>query len=430
MGFIKAILNLLFFVLWLPFYLILGTIWSFLHRIKTLPDRPSLVWGSTPIINNKYWAEAMKSAGYPSETFTLDYYSSINKREDWGRILSEEFPGVPHPLKPYIGFLDGIRKYDVFFLSFDGFFLGTTPVWWIQAYWLKWAGKKTVMLPYGSDSYSYRNIRSTSLIHGLMMSYPQASKNQDKIEKRVKYWSRHSDFQFSGIMGPDGFGRWDVLAPTILYIDLDLWKASQRRSLANGLSDYVTVVHAPNHRGFKGSEFILEAVRQLQEEGLKIRLILLEKLQNSEVKQILEEDADILVEQLIATGHGMNGLEGMASGLPVISNLEDETYMLPFRRWSYFDECPLVSSNPENIKEVLRKLVTQPTLRNILGVAGRAYVEKYHGMDSCQFVFGEIIAKLKGERESLINLFHPLLGEYSKRSPKITHPLKNNRIAD
>lgn len=372
----------------------------------------------------------MKAAGYPSETFTLDFYSSINRREDWGRILSEEFPAVPHPLKPYIAFLDGIRKYDVFFISFDGFFLGNTAVWWVQAYWLKWAGKKTVLLPYGSDSYSYRNIRSTSLIHGLMMSYPQASKIQDLVEKRVKYWTRNSDIQFSGIMGFDGFGRWDILVPTILYIDLDLWKASKKKSTADGHSSPVTIIHAPNHRGFKGSEFILEAIRQLQEEGLKIRLILLENLQNSEVKRILEEEADILVEQLIATGHGLNAMEGLASGLPVISNLEDESYILPLRRWSYFEECPLVSATPENITVVLRKLITQPALRINLGDAGRAYVEKYHGMDSCQFVFGEIIGKLKGERESLINLFHPLLGEYPKRSPKITHPLKKNRIQD
>jgi glycosyltransferase involved in cell wall biosynthesis len=393
-----------------------------------LSDMPRLVWGSTPIINNKYWASALRARGYSSETFTLDFYASINRREDWGRILSEEFPLVPHPLKPYFAFLDGIRKYDIFFLSFDGFFLSNTPVSWIQAYWFKWSGKKTVMLPYGSDSYVYRAIRSTSLIHGLMMSYPQASKIQDQIENRVRYWTKHADFQFSGIMGPDGFGRWDILAPTILYIDLDLWKASQRKSQADGDSDYVNIVHAPNHRGFKGSEFIVEAVKQLKEEGLKINLILLEKLQNSEVKRILEEEADILVEQLIATGHGMNGMEGLASGLPVISNLEDADYILPFRRWSYFEECPIVSASPETIKNVLRKLISQPQLRRELGIAGRAYVEKYHGLDSCQFVFEQIIAKLKGERESLINLFHPLLGEYPTRSPKILHPLNNNQI--
>lgn len=200
--------------------------------------------------------------------------------------------------------------------------------------------------------------------------------------------------------------------------------------MADGISGTVNIVHSPNHRGFKGSEFILEAVKELQNEGLKIKLILLEKMQNSEVKKILQEQTDILVEQLIATGHGMNGLEGLASGLPVISNLEDDSYMLPFRRWSYFDECPLVSATPENITDVLKRLVTQPELRLSLGEAGRKYVEKYHGLDSCQYVFGEIINKLKGERESLINLFHPLLGDYNQRSPKITHPLKNSRIVD
>jgi glycosyltransferase involved in cell wall biosynthesis len=430
MKLVKIVFNTLFLAIWLPAFLIIGTFWALIHRIDALPKNPRLVWGSTPILNNKYWATAMKSAGFHSETYTLDFYSSINNRNDWGRILSEEFKGVPSKLKPYLGFLDVIMKYDILFLSFDGFFLGNTPIWWIQAYWIKLAGKKTVILPYGSDAYSYRNIKSTSLIHGLMMSYPQAAKIQDKVEKRVHYWTKHSDVQFSGIMGFDGFGRWDILVPTILYIDLEIWQPSRKKNMANGISDYVTIVHAPNHRGFKGTEFIIKTIEILQKEGLKIRFILLEKLQNSEVNRILNEDADILLEQLVATGHGLNAMEGLASALPVVSNLEDESYMLPLRRWSYFEECPIVSGTPENLEDVLRKLITRPELRNQLGDAGRKYVEKYHGLDSARFVFGEIIEFLQGNRESLINLFHPLLGEYPNRSPKIVHPLVKNRIVD
>lgn len=372
----------------------------------------------------------MKDLGFDSETFTLDFYNSINKREDWGRIVSEEFPFIPYPLKPYLAFLNSLGRYDIFFLSFDGFFLGNSIIWKIQNFWFKIAGKKIIVMPYGSDSYVYRRIRSTSLIHGLMMSYPDASRNQKKIASQVDYWSQHADLCFSGIMGPDGFGRWDILAPTILYIDLKLWHSSKRKSISDGKNGVVRIVHAPNHRGFKGSEFIIDAVEKLKREGLKVELILLEKLQNDRVREILNQEADILVEQLIATGHGMNGLEGLASGLPVISNLEDESYILPMRRWSYFEECPIVSGTPENLDDVLRKLITRPELRLDLGRAGREYAEKYHGLDSAQYIFSEIIEYLQGNRESLINLYHPLLGEYPKRKPKVSHPLVNNRILD
>ena len=100
------------------------------------------------------------------------------------------------------------------------------------------------------------------------------------------------------------------------------------------------------------------------------------------------------------------------------------------RRWSFFGECPLVSATPENLADVLHKLVTRPELRNQLGRAGREYVEKYHDYVSAQFLFTNVIDYVYGRKDSLINLYHPLLGEYPNRSPKIQHPLVNNRIVD
>jgi hypothetical protein len=120
----------------------------------------------------------------------------------------------------------------------------------------------------------------------------------------------------------------------------------------------------------------------------------------------------------------------MASGIPTIANLEDEAYTLPMRRWSFLDECPLVSATPENITDVLRELVTNPKLRKELGCAGREYVEKYHGMDSAQYLFENVFDYIYGKKKSIINLYHPILGEYTNRLPKIKHPLVNNRIVD
>jgi len=392
--------------------------------------KPRLVWGSTPIISYSYWSRSMVEAGFKSETFTKDYYNLINKREDWDIILSEKFRFIWWPLRPYFAFIFSLVKYDVFFISFDGFFLGPTSLNYYQAQILKIAGKKIVVFPYGSDSYVYRNIRSINTMHGLMMSYPMASKKQDRIANNVKYWTKHADVLITGIMGADGFGRWDVLIPSFIMLDLKKWHCSRRLNISNGKSKNIIIGHAPNHRGFKGTEFIIAAIESLKKEGLKIELKLLEKMKNDEVKKSLREDIDILIEQIICTGHGLNGLEGMASGLPTISNLEDSDYITPLRRWSYFDECPLVSATPENLTEVLRKLITSPKLRQTLGAAGRAYVEKYHGFDSSQYLFTNVLDYIYGKKDSLINLYHPLFSDYLNRSPKIKHPLVNSRIID
>jgi glycosyltransferase involved in cell wall biosynthesis len=366
----------------------------------------------------------MRLAGYHSETFTKGFYGDLHIRGDWDILLEEKYGIIRLTnLSHYIAFIESLFKYDIFAIPFTGYFLGWTPLWRIEAYLLKLANKKTILLPFGGDCFVYRNVRSTSMVHALLMSYPKEAKNQGKINNKVTYWCQHGDVVIPGIVGPDGFGRWDVLMPSQLHIDLDEWGCSQRKSLADGYSQTVYITHAPNHRGFKGTEFIIESVKQLQTEGLKVELILIENKPNVEVKRILQEETDILAEQIIFTGHGLNGLEGMASGLPIICNLEDETYTLPLRRYSFLNECPIVSACPETLTDVLRKLVTQPELRQKIGKSGREYVEKYHGLDSAQFLFKEVIEYIYGRRESLINLFHPILGEYNKRKPVIEPPL-------
>jgi hypothetical protein len=372
----------------------------------------------------------MQQIGYTSETFTTNFYSTINKRSDWGIIISEKYKWIPNPLKPFFAFIESLFKYDLFIIPFNGFFVGFTPIRFLQDKIFKLANKKIIVIPYGSDSYIYRRIRSTSTLHGLLMSYPESSRVQNKIAKNVDYWIRNADVVLPGTMGPDGFGRWDVLSPSSLCIDLNLWRKSIKKSAADGKEMKVVIAHCPNHKGFKGSEFIERAINTLKEEGYLIEYLLLEKIQNNEIRRLFNEHVDILVEQIICTGHGFNAIEGMASGLPTISNLENEDYILPFRRWSFFNECPLVSGTPENLVDVLRKLITRPELRMELGRAGREYVEKYHGFDSAQYLFTNIINYVYGKRDTLINLYHPILGEYTNRSPKIKHPLVNNRIVD
>lgn len=371
----------------------------------------------------------MQAAGFDSTTFVTDFYP-VNKREDWDHVLGELFTWAPTALRSYLAFFQALFRYDVFFLSFDGFFIGRTRFAHLQARLFRMAGKKTVVIPYGSDAYVYRRVRSLGNLHGLLMSYPGAAREQERMGRAVEYWCANADVVLPTGMGPDGFGRWDTLLPSSVFIDLNQWQPSNRRSMADGTTAPVTITHAPNHRGFKGTEFVTEAVRLLKEEGLKVELRLLEKVSNTEVRRILREDTDILIEQLIHTSYGLNGIEGLASGIPVVCNLEDDAHVLPMRRWSYLGECPMVSASPENLVVVLRKLITRPQLRQTLGRASRAYAEKYHGFDSAQYLFTNVIEYAYGRRDSIINLYHPLLGEYPRRSPKVQHPLVNNRIVD
>lgn len=369
----------------------------------------------------------MKLGGHESETFMFNFYS-INKREDFDRILLEEYRWCPIVFRPYLGFISALIRYDIVVTSFSGFMLVTPILKHMQAWLFRLAAIRTVVIPYGGDVYVYRRVRSIGVLQGLLFSYPEAARKQKQIARDVDYWTERANVVIAGGLAPDGLGRWDVPISSVLFIDLDQWQATSRYSNADGFNGAVTIGHTPNHRGFKGSEFLLDAVERLKAEGLRVELCLLEGVSNEQVRRTLGTDIDILVEQLIYSGHAMSGLEGMASGLPVVCNLEDDQYFLPARRWSFFGECPLVSAEPENLVAVLRELVTNPKLREELGHMGRQYAEKYHGLDSCRYLFTAVIDYLYGRRNSLMDLYHPLTSEYVNRSPRIVPPLDKNRL--
>jgi hypothetical protein len=212
-------------------------------------------------------------------------------------------------------------------------------------------------------------------------------------------------------------------------IDADQWRPKETYSGHDGTNGTVKVIHTPNHRGVKGTEFLVKAVEELREEGLKVELLLVERMPNEEVRRLMAEEADILTEQFIATGYAMSGIEGMASGLPVMANLEHEAYTRVFRRYSYLNECPILSTTPETLKENLRVLVTNPELREELGRAGRRYAEKYHSEETARYMFEAVYEKIWfGKDIDLMNLFHPLKSEYNHHRALVEHPLVENKL--
>jgi glycosyltransferase involved in cell wall biosynthesis len=400
--------------------------------------RRQLVWGPAPIINNKYWSQAMRAAGYDSITLMETFYPSINKREDFDLYYDDCIPrwarsGVLQrlflSLKDYCAFLYIVRNASVLHIPCTGGPLGGTSLWRWEAKLLKQAGIRTVLLPYGSDAYLYSRIADASARNALLISYPAAGRKEARIGERVAYWTEHADIVVAGFM-LDGIGRWDCPVSNKICIDIELWKAREAYSDNDGRGGPVRVLHTPNHRGAKGTEFLLRAVEELQAEGLAVEAVLLEKVPNDEVRGAMQ-DADILAEQLVLTGYGLSAVEGMASGLPVMSNLENEATLRLFRRYSFLGECPILSTTPETIKANLKLLVVNPRLRRQLGEAGRRYVEKYHSFRAAQYLFGSIYDRiLHGKDVDLMNLYHPVLSEYNRETPVVEHPLRDGRLPE
>jgi glycosyltransferase involved in cell wall biosynthesis len=382
----------------------------------------------------------MQEAGYFSKTVMSDFYS-INKKEDFDEYLYDIIS--PLYLRPFV-YLKKIfpnvsnlhwifyvaKNFDILHITYQGAIFKDSVFWKEELLFYKKMGLKIVALPYGSDYQRYSKLYSKSWHHVLLINYPLNAKKEKLINEKIEFVCEYADCVMSGFQY-DQVGRWDILPYAIYPLDCEIWKQKQVFSNKDGLNGIVKVYHTPNHKGIKGTEFLIEAIESLKSEGLLVELVLLENVNNDKVRKLLFEDADILVEQLIL-GYALSAIEGMACGLPVISNLEEEIYTRVFRRYSYLNECPIVSSSPERIKQDLKMLITIPALRQELGIAGRAYAEKYHSYKAMADIFNAIYDKVWYNLPmDLINFFNPQNKlSYNNRSKRIEHPLFDNKITN
>ena len=370
--------------------------------------------------------------------FSLIVFGVINKRNDFDLYFNDfklYYAGsfklirlINDSFFPYLIFIYSLVKFDIFHFSFSGGLLSKTLLKRMEAQLIRFVGCKVVSLAYGGDFYVSSNIIEPCWQHTILIHYPNYALNEREIKSRVDYWNKQSDSIVNG-MQIDGLGRWSVLPFRAEVIDTDNHPKKTKYSDNNGINGEVCIVHAPNHRFIKGTEYLEKAIKELREEGYKIEFVLIEKMQNSELLKLLQDKADILFDQ-INLGYAMSAIEGFATGLPVLTNLENREYVRLFNRYSYLEECPAVSVSHENLKDNLRVLITNPNLRRELGLAGQKYAKKYHSFATGNFLFGKIYEKIWQNKDvDLLNMFHPLLEEsYNNQSPKIEHPLLKNKI--
>jgi Glycosyl transferases group 1 len=135
----------------------------------------------------------------------------------------------------------------------------------------------------------------------------------------------------------------------------------------------VLVAHAPTNRDAKGTSHVLAAIRELELDGVPVRLDLIESVPHSETLARLRA-ADLVVDQLLIGWYGGLAVEAMALGKPVLCKiLEDAPQDNPFGA-----ELPIVRATPESLSTRLRELIADRDARLRIGAAGRTFVERRH----------------------------------------------------
>jgi glycosyltransferase involved in cell wall biosynthesis len=197
--------------------------------------------------------------------------------------------------------------------------------------------------------------------------------------------------------------RWDILPLTYYPVDTEklqpVWPRTEGR---------VRIGHAPNHRGAKGTEFVIAAVEALRRAGRDLELVLIEGLAHDDAMALLAE-CDIVVEQLVF-GYALTAMEAMALGKVVITgiDLEAPSYRI-FRRYSYLDELPALAANPEDLSTCMESLLERRREWPAIGRRCRDFVERRHSFAACSEMWAAIYARIwRDEPVDLMNYYHPL----------------------
>jgi len=164
------------------------------------------------------------------------------------------------------------------------------------------------------------------------------------------------------------------------HISFDDWTPIYNQ---NETDRMLRIGHAPTNRKVKGTQYILDALDELRNEGYKFELVLVESVSNTEARE-LYESIDVLVDQLFAGWYGGLAVEVMALGKPVLVYIrEDDLKFIPKEMKS---DLPFINVTPDTIKNGLRNILNMSKLELLeLAKQSRHFVEKWHNPEKIAY---------------------------------------------
>lgn len=346
--------------------------------------------GPEPLINNVYHKRALALYGYKAETFVNNVYFITDEFDIRG---DQSFVGRHRLLRLWIPiylFVQAVSRYKCLYIYFNGgplqnrkFFL-----WRLEPLLYKLSGVKVVVMPYGGDVQDLS--RTTNLLFkaAIARDYPLFKLRRTRVAAQIDLWTRYANHIISGCDWVDYMYHWDTLMLAHFSIDLMTWQPAPEPPAT---TSKLRILHAPNHRTIKGTKFFIQAVEELVQEGVPVELILLERVPNSKVREVMAS-VDVVADQLIIGWYAMFALEAMSLEKPVLCYLREDLEELYVHAGLIEPhEIPIINCAPTTVKETIRKLaqLEKAELRAI-GRRSRTYVEQHHSLATVGKVFDTV----------------------------------------
>jgi hypothetical protein len=351
---------------------------------------PRSLWAGTPIITLVVCARAERLLGIEADSLV---YSSYFTTSEFTFNLSRWNRGPAlwkNVLLPFAVLMWACLRYQRFHFFFDRGLLPSRAFEFNQTELrlLRWLGKEVYLYAYGADIRTRRRTEALGA-HNCCTECPNPGKACVCDDARGSVWVQEVTRLATATFSMGDMIHYTPGSRNDLYywpIDLDCEDGARYRpDFPDVDSDRpLRIVHAPNHRGFKGTHFLLEAVERLRAEGLSIELVLVERVPNRQALEIYRT-ADVIFDQCLVGFHGYFALEAMAIGKPVMVFIRD-----PDNYLANAHECPFINTPADQVETTIRMLVRNRQLLCGLGERGRRYIEKYH----CLAAFAERLSRV------------------------------------
>jgi len=131
----------------------------------------------------------------------------------------------------------------------------------------------------------------------------------------------------------------------------------------------LTIGHAPTNRKAKGTDFILSTLDKLKKR-YNFDIVLIENLPYEKAMD-KKRECTLFIDQISELGFGINSLEALALGIPVLSSLAEEFKQL-------YPDHPFIEVNKNNLYDKLGEILNNPGFLKTCSLQCRKWVEHYH----------------------------------------------------
>lgn len=184
-------------------------------------------------------------------------------------------------------------------------------------------------------------------------------------------------------------------------------------------TDRPLIVHAPSKTLVKGTPILMQALSELEAEGLTFDLKVITGMAHDEAMDWYRK-ADLIVDQLLLGWYGVLTLEGLALGKPVVVYVRDDLYE------AFTPRIPIANATPDTLKDVLRPLIGEFEARRAIAQQGPEFVRQVHDVrtvaSQLREIYDEVAAKPIRRPEGYNDLQH-FVAQF-----KVTEAMEERRV--